>query len=205
MFWDRVAPVYDVFVNLVNPKAHERLKELVKGYIGREDEVLECACGSGLLTMVMAGRCRHLTATDFSLEMLKRAKKNCEGYPSVTFLQADITALPFESGVFDKVVAANVIHLLEDPGKALEELSRVCKPGGLLLIPTYMNRSSRGKTSLFASAVGRAGADFKRQFTVETYRDFFIEKGYPDVEISLAEGRIPCALAVVKKEQQKTD
>ena len=51
----------------------------------------------------------------------------------------------------------------------------------------------------FATAVGKAGADFKRQFTVESYRQFFLDAGYRDVSIRLAEGRIPCAVAVMRK------
>ena len=43
-------------------------------------------------------------------------------------------------GQFDKVIAANVIHLLDEPFKALAELDRVCKPGGQIIIPTYINR-----------------------------------------------------------------
>ena len=46
---------------------------------------------------------------------------------------------------------------------------------------------------------GKAGADFKRQFTVESYRQFFLEAGYRDVQVTLAEGRIPCAVAVMTK------
>ncbi len=102
-------------------------------------------------------------------------------------------------GSFDKVVAGNVIHLLDNPLTALHELNRVCKEGGMLIIPTYMNKDSRGRTSGFAGAVGKAGADFKRQFTVESYRRFFMDAGYPDVKVSLADGRIPCAVAVMRR------
>lgn len=77
MFWDHVANVYDVFVNFINRKTHQRLKEIVSNLIEPEDIVLECACGTGLLSAVIAPRCRSLTATDFSEKMLKRAEKNC--------------------------------------------------------------------------------------------------------------------------------
>jgi len=92
-----------------------------------------------------------------------------------------------------------VIHLLDEPMKALNELNRVCRPGGMLIIPTYMNKTQKGETSGFASVVGKAGADFKRQFTVESYKQFFLDAGYDDVKISLADGRIPCAVAVMTK------
>ena len=102
-----------------------------------------------------------------------------------------------------------MIHLLDNPLTALGELNRVCKDGGMLIIPTYMNKDSKGKTSGFAATVGKAGADFKRQFTVDSYRQFFLDAGYSDVQIILADGRIPCAVAVMKKEkdhdQTRTD
>ena len=60
-------------------------------------------------------------------------------------------------------------HLPDNPLTALGELNRVCKDGGMLIIPTCMNKYAKGKTSGFAGAVGKAGADFKRQFTVGCY------------------------------------
>ena len=199
MFWDRVAGVYDLFVNIVNRKAHKNLRRIVADLIEPEDVVLECACGTGLLSTVIAGKCKQLIATDFAPKMLKHAEKNCAAYGNVQFRQANILSLEFPDNSFDKVVAGNVIHLLDEPLKALNELDRVCKPGGMLIIPTYMNKDQKGETSGFASVVGKAGADFKLQFTVESYRLFFLDAGYKDVKISLAEGRIPCAVAVMTK------
>ena len=199
MFWDRVAGVYDVFVNVVNRKTHKKLKKIVMNLIEPNDIVLECACGTGLLSAVIALKCRQLTATDFSEKMLKRTEKNCRVFRNITYAKAGITALPFADGSFDKVVAGNVIHLLDNPMTALSELNRVCKDGGMLIIPTYMNKDDKGKTSGFAGAVGKAGADFKRQFTVNSYKQFFLNAGYPDVKIVLADGRIPCAVAVMRK------
>lgn len=200
MFWDNVAGVYDLFVNIVNEKTHRKLKRIVADLIETGDEVLECACGTGMLSAVIAEKCSRLTATDFSKKMLKKARKNCADYHNIIFRFADITALDFPDESFDKVVAGNVIHLLDEPSKALHELNRVCKPSGMLIIPTYMNKKEKGQTGGFVAAVGKAGADFKRQFTVESYGQFFLEAGYTDVQVTLADGRIPCAVAVVKKE-----
>ncbi len=65
-----------------------------------------------------------------------------------------------------------------------------------------MNKDKKGKTGGFVSAVGKAGADFKRHFTPESYRQFFLDAGYSDVEIELAEGHIPCAMAVMSRKAQ---
>jgi len=199
MFWDHVAGIYDVFVNVINRKTHQKLKEIVSELIEPDDTVLECACGTGLLSAVIAEKCRRLTATDFSEKMLRKAEKNCRSFRNITYAQADITALSYPDSSFDIVVAGNVIHLLDNPLTALGELNRVCKDGGMLIIPTYMNKDDKGKTSGFAGAVGKAGADFKREFTMESYKQFFLEAGYPDVKITLADGRIPCAVAVMGK------
>ena len=134
MFWDSVAGVYDLFVNVVNRKTHVALREIVANLIQPSDDVLECACGTGLLTEVIAQKCAHVTATDFAPKMLAQAKKNCAAFGNIAFEQADITSLGYPDYSFDAVVAGNVIHLLDDPLKALNELDRVCKPGGMTLL-----------------------------------------------------------------------
>ena len=88
----------------------------------------------------------------------------------MTIESADITKLGYADNSFDKVVAANVIHLLDDPQAALDELLRVCKPGGQIIIPTYINRENEGNPSIFVKVIGKLGADFKDQFTYQSYK-----------------------------------
>ena len=199
MFWDRVAGIYDIFVNVINAKTHKTLCRETGKLFDKKDRVLECACGTGMLTEVIASECMELTATDYSSEMLKRAKKKCRRFGNIHFEKVSIISLPYPDSSFDKVVAANVIHLLDKPYKALSELDRVCCRDGMIIIPTYINKTEKGKTSEFAKTVGKAGADFKRQFTFRSYQDFFKEAGYKNVSYKLRDGRIPCALAIIKK------
>ena len=199
MFWDRVAGVYDLFANHINRRANEALCAAVAEEIRPEDEVLECACGTGLLSGIIAERCRSLVATDLSERMLQVARRKFGSRPNLTFRQGDILHIDFPDESFDAVVAANVIHLLKEPERALAELDRVCRKGGRLIIPTYMNRTYRGTTNSVSGAIGKAGADFKREFTPETYRRFFAAAGYTDARYTLCRGRIPCAVAVLQK------
>ena len=145
MFWDNVAWVYDIFANFINRKANRALCEAVAQLIQPEDEALECACGTGLLSGVIARRCKSLIATDFSVNMLRRAERKYRNLPNIRFEPCDIMQLPYPDERFDVVIAANVIHLLDEPEKALQELSRVSRPGGRIILPTYMNRSESGK------------------------------------------------------------
>ena len=203
MFWDNVAWVYDVFANVINRKANKALCAAVAKLISPSDDVLECACGTGLLTGVIAPRCKSLLATDFSAKMLKHAKKKYGKYGNVQFAQANILRLSYPDEHFNTVIAANVIHLLDEPYKALSELDRVCKPGGKIIIPTYMNQTDKGRTNSVSDAIGKAGADFKREFTLDTYKQFFSDAGYTNASYILCEGRIPCAVAILQKAENK--
>ncbi len=170
MFWDRVAWVYDIFANGINKKANRELCAVVEKLVSPTDEVLECACGTGLLTGIIAGKCRRIIATDFSRKMLKRAEKKCRKYGNVTFEEGNILQLRYPDESFDMVVAANVLHLLEEPYRALSELNRVCQPGGRIVIPTYLNRTETGRTNRAAGAMRhRQGG---RRFQTRIYDGF---------------------------------
>ena len=199
MFWDRIAKFYDLFENVYNGKVYKNLGIEVAKAIEPTDVVLECACGSGAISKAIAEKCQKLVATDYSDKMLKKAKKKCKKQTNVEFALADITHLEYEDCSFDKVVAGNVIHLLEDPYRALKELERVCRVGGQLIIPTYINMEKKGKTNLFVRAIDKAGASFKQQFTYQTYQDFFEKAGYANVKFDIVNGKMPCAIAVITK------
>ena len=66
MFWDKVAGVYDVFADVYNGKVNRVMCRVVSEQIGKEDRVLECACGTGLITTCIAPLCKEVVATDFS-------------------------------------------------------------------------------------------------------------------------------------------
>jgi len=124
-------------------------------------------------------------------------------YENVKFEQGNILQIDYPDESFDVVVAANVIHLLDEPYQALRELDRVCKKGGRLIIPTYINQTEKGTTNHVSGAIDKAGADFKREFTMQTYQKFFEEAGYTRADYTLCEGRIPCAVAVIQRKTQR--
>ena len=76
MFWDKVAWVYDLFADIYNGKTHRELCREVAELVSTTDDVLECACGTGMLTVHIAPVCHRIVATDFSHKMLRKAKTN---------------------------------------------------------------------------------------------------------------------------------
>lgn len=199
MFWDKVSGVYDLFETVYNGKVYRGLGQRIAEEIGKDDIVLECACGTGAISRYIAPKCKRLIATDFSRGMLKQTSKKCRQYNNIRIKRADMTRLKCHDNRFDKVIAGNVIHLLDEPIAAVKELERVCKAGGKIIVPTYINASD-GVNKKAVRLLELAGANFKRQFDIESYRKFFEDAGYKNVDYYIVYGRMPCAVAVITKE-----
>lgn len=192
MFWSKISGVYDLIENIYNGKANARTTDYVASLMDKDDKVLECACGTGMFSVKIAPCVKSLTVTDFSDGMLRRAKKKCSKFSNVLVESGDITALKYEDNSFDKAVAANVIHLLDDPKKAIDELKRVVKPGGTIVIPTYIHFNR----SVAADVFNKAGAGFKRHFDEDNYKEFFRGLGIENARYKICEGRMCCDVAV---------
>ena len=65
MFWDKVAVFYNVFEKIYNGKVNRQLCTEVANMMEHSDRVLECACGTGMITKYIALKCKELIATDF--------------------------------------------------------------------------------------------------------------------------------------------
>lgn len=197
MFWDKVSSVYDLFENIYNKRVYQSTGETVAKYIKSTDRVLECACGTGAISIYIAPRCSRLYATDYSVGMLKQARKKLKKFDNFSFKRVDITGIKARDDSFDVVVAGNVIHLLSDPQSAMKELTRVCRNGGRLIIPTYIN-GDRGTNKLAVSFLEKLGADFKCQFDAESYAEFFARMGYEDVTYEVVRGKMSCDIAIIE-------
>ncbi|MTV26981.1 class I SAM-dependent methyltransferase [Nitriliruptoraceae bacterium ZYF776] len=114
--------------------------------------VLEVGAGTGFFTINLAlGGCldgARLEATDISQGMLDVCARNGADHGlEIVTRQGDAEDLPYEDETFDLVIGHAFIHHLPVPGKALQEMHRILKPGGTLVIagePThYGDRISR--------------------------------------------------------------
>ena len=196
MFWDKVSGVYDLFENIYNKSVYQSTGESVAKYIKNTDTVLECACGTGAISIFIAPVCKELIVSDYSVGMLKQAKKKLKNYDNIDYRRVDITDIEAEDNSFDVVVAGNVIHLLPDPQRTMNELTRVCKDGGRLVIPTYIN-GDEGTNKLAVKFLEKLGASFKCQFDAESYEKFFEDMGYKNVTYEVVRGRMSCDIAVI--------
>ena len=94
---------------------------------------LEVGCGTGIFTQIISEDCSpaRLVAVDSAPAQIDHARRQSSA-ARANFRIADAQALPFEDATFDVVVSALVINFVSDPGRALSEMRRVSRPGGLV-------------------------------------------------------------------------
>jgi ubiquinone/menaquinone biosynthesis C-methylase UbiE len=128
------------------------LEEAARAIEGRGARILDCGCGTGN-NLRMLGRYGRATGIDLTLSGLAYARR--EGERSIA--QASATALPFPDRVFDIVTSFDVIYALDDQGAAtaLNEMYRVMRPGGYLLLNVAALPGLRGNHSLLGGEVQR--------------------------------------------------
>lgn len=173
--WDLYAPVYKQAMKAdqkIYTFMYERIPEKIRGM-----EVLEIATGPGLLARHVAPAAKRMVATDYSDGMIAEAKKG-ECPANLTFEVADAMDLPYADNSFDAVLIANALHIVPDPMKALNEIERVLRPGGLLIAPTFVEHKGTLGSRIWSGILKIAGIRFEHQWSAKEYLAFLEENGW---------------------------
>lgn len=112
----------------------EQIAQLAQ--VGPADRVLDVACGTGLVSFVLAPYAREVVGIDISPGMLAKAReiRHRREVRNVHFVLGEAEHMPFKDGEFDVVVCRLAIHHFPQPERELREMVRVLKPGGRLVI-----------------------------------------------------------------------
>lgn len=194
-FWDKIAWFYDIAESF-NPKSYRAMLEGVKTVVHEGANVLDCAAGTGELSMAAAEKAGHVLCTDMSLPMLERARKKSakKGVKNISFDERDIYNLPDADNTYDIAIAGNVLHLLEEPEKAVRELCRVTKQGGRVILPTFMAKNSNPLIRIYTLLGYRAFSSY----TIESYTKMLKSCGDNKVKVTKINGLLPVAFGVLK-------
>jgi ubiquinone/menaquinone biosynthesis C-methylase UbiE len=130
---------------------------------GTDKDVLECGCGTGLLLERIAGFARRAVGIDLSPGMLELARAR-----DLEAVEGSVTSLPFDDASFDVACSFKVLAHVRDIGRALAEMARVTRPGGVVLAEFYNPISFRG----LAKRLGPAGAISERTRESAVYTRF---------------------------------
>lgn len=150
--WERAAESYADSFEAVTRLFAPALLDAVGSPGG--SELLDVACGTGLITAMAASRGLGATGVDFSARMVAEAKKR---YPSLTFREADAEALPFSDCSFDSVVINFGVHHFPFPVRALSEAHRVLRGGGRMAFTTWSTPEEHAIQKIVIDAVREAG------------------------------------------------
>ncbi len=199
-FWDRWAWFYDL-AELTNRGAYAAAARRVGELVPVGAKVLDCAAGTGKFSLAAAERAAFVLCTDLSRPMLDRAGKKAakQGRSNIRFAVRDITALPDPDGAFDVAIAANVLHLLEDPKPAVRELWRVTAPGGRLILPTFLQGSAGAAYGTMIKIYQGVGFHYEHAFSPESYRAFLEGLGLGRVSLEVVPGRVPEGIGILEK------
>jgi SAM-dependent methyltransferase len=99
-------------------------------------EVLDVAAGTGHLSRAIAPHVTRVMALDLTPEMLAQGRREAaqQGLANVVFEQGEAETLPYPSAAFDLVVTRFSLHHFADPRRPLQEMVRVCRPGGKVAV-----------------------------------------------------------------------
>lgn len=101
--------------------------------------IIDLGCGFGGTNLVLAQRFvdSEVVGIDLSDPLLRMANQAAEAAnlgERVRFEKGDVQQIPYEDDTFDVAINANMVHLVEDPIRMLNEIERILTPGGFLFI-----------------------------------------------------------------------
>ncbi len=142
----QVAPRYDLMNHLLslNIDRYWRWRAVRTLALIDDSPILDVCTGTGDLALAIRGRLGDRAAvvgSDFCGAMLRIAddkqggdRRPTDGGPPVRFLEADSQALPFADNTFQAVTVAFGLRNVTDTDRGLAEMTRVCKPGGQVMV-----------------------------------------------------------------------
>lgn len=132
MFYDGIAEEFDRIMNRYD--VERRIDAIFDVLLGGIDlagrSLLDAGCGTGLFSARACQRGAKVTALDIGPRLLEQVRRKC----GARTVRGDVLDLKFRDGAFDVVVSSECIEHTRDPRKAVHEMIRVCRPGGLIAI-----------------------------------------------------------------------
>ena len=195
-FWDRNAKHYDRFMRK-DAAAYMQMYALLRPVV-KAKTVLELATGTGLIAKHIVNAAAHIEAADVSAEMIAEAKRDNRS-AKLHFSVQDMFRLPYADKSFDVVIVSNALHIVPQPEKALQEIRRVLKDGGLLTAPTFTHAENSFSGKVRAFFMKLAGLPLHSRWTSEEYLRFLRQNGWTVRKSAVLKASFPLTYAECEK------
>jgi len=179
--FNKWAGSYDTgLVSIFFKMCYRRIRPLLKLQDGMRLLDVGCGTGSLLKELSQSGKELNLYGIDVSPEMVKAAKMKLKDEKRVELYEGAAADLPFQSNYFDYVVCMNSLHHHPDPKQSLTEMTRVLKPGGVMIIMDgFVDSAVRKVFSRAANIIRNEGK--VQQFKREELQRIFRTLGYESI------------------------
>lgn len=131
--FDRAAGYYDATRSLPDD-VRDRVVEVLAAELAGRGLCVEIGVGTGRIALPLAERGVPLVGVDLAGAMLERLRANAGGALPFALIRGDVTDLPVADSSAGAVLSSHVLHLVEDWRAAVDEVCRVLKTGGVLLV-----------------------------------------------------------------------
>ena len=129
-----------------------RLAQLFLDFSGAADgeQILDAGCGTGNLTFALAARAnvRGISGLDYSAAYIDHAVRHNHD-PRIEFRVGDVCSLPFADATFDRTLSMLVLHFVPQTDRAVTELRRVTRPGGIVAATVWDQRGGMVANRMF--------------------------------------------------------
>jgi ubiquinone/menaquinone biosynthesis C-methylase UbiE len=191
--WDSRAETYDrclAFLRWTQKKLISVLQ------LGGNPHLLDLGCGTGWAVRYAASLTNghgEFYGIDISSRMIERAEASSTNYRNVHFRRGNAEELPFENGVFDRIICSNAFHHYSDPDKVAREAYRVLKPHGRIYI---LDVTADGFTRILDRLAKKVERGHVKIYSTREYRSLFERAGLlfvnsrsilPSLKIHIAE------------------
>lgn len=159
--------------------------------IAKGEKILDVGCGTGSLTVALAKSpdLAEIVGIDFSPVFVEAAtRRNTD--PRVKIRQADACALPFDNGAFDRALALLVLHFVPEAGKAVAEMRRVVRSGGVVAAVVWDHLGGMPGMRMMVdtvAALSEGGRQLRSRYCFQPMmqpgemKQAFVEQGLADV------------------------
>ena len=229
-YWNQRAKGFSMAVE--EELASERGKEWESFFQGHLQDgsldILDDGTGAGFFAVILSRLGHRVTAIDYSDQMILRARErfNALNVPVVA-MQMDAQNLQFETETFDAVVTRNVLWNLDSPERAYQEIGRVLRPDGTVIIDDgnmYLYLHNADYAAAYEKNRAKAGSGLHDKYNIDHVDFSIIEKiaedlpmsstlrpiwdfqqlvslGFSDIHIMLRGGELPTGFRIVARKK----